>query len=73
MAVALRPLSDAFGVSVSIVDVDEDAALLRLYDEKVPVLIGKTEQGASVELCHYFLDEVAVKAFLAGEPLGQRL
>lgn len=73
MAVALLPLLEAFGVPVSVVDVDTDTDLLHLYDEKVPVLIGTTEQGASIELCHYFLDEVAVRAFLAGEPAGQQL
>lgn len=59
-----------------VLDVDEDPALLRLYDELVPVLFAhkSTEQdvagmgsagasAAGTQLCHYFLDVDKVKAF----------
>ena len=62
---ALQAMSEAVGLPVEVVDVDADDALLRAYDELVPVLIGVGPDGAHRELCHYFLDQHAVTAFLA--------
>ncbi|MDR1349621.1 MAG: glutaredoxin family protein [Zoogloeaceae bacterium] len=61
MEAALRPLLAECGVALEVLDADADPALAR-YDELVPVLLlGK------MELCHYFLDEAAVRAALAGQ------
>ena len=50
----------AFGVEV--VDVDADPRLVARYDELVPVLVGADPDGP--ELCHYFLDEAALRRHL---------
>ena len=63
---ALQAMPQAAGLQVEVIDVDADDDLLRAYDELVPVLIGVGPDGASRELCHYFLDQHAVSAFLAG-------
>lgn len=49
--------------SVDVIDVDADAELLHLYDELVPVLIGQKPGHPAQEICHYFLDQNALKAF----------
>jgi hypothetical protein len=48
--------------TVEVIDVDADAALVARFDELVPVLYADLDQP---ELCHYFLDENAVKTALA--------
>lgn len=48
--------------TVEVVDVDADEALVARFDELVPVLYAALDQP---ELCHYFLDETAVKTALA--------
>lgn len=63
---ALQAMPQAVGVQVQVIDVDDDQDLLRTYDELVPVLVGVGTDGASRELCHYFLDRHAVTAFLSG-------
>lgn len=50
---------------LDVVDVDADQALVSLYDELVPVLVGLDAAGAPRQLCHYFLDEAAVRGFIA--------
>lgn len=61
MEVALRPLLDEFGATLTVIDVDADPVLEARYDELVPVLIhGETE------LCHYFLDEAKIREYLTG-------
>lgn len=63
MLAALRALqTDAQRFVVDVVDVDADPALVARFDELVPVLFGDLAQP---ELCHYFLDEAAVRAYLA--------
>ena len=37
-------------------DIDRDTDLIRLYDDKVPVL-----QYHGKEVCHYFIDEKAIR------------
>ena len=44
---------------LQMLDVDSDPALLRRYDEWVPVLC-----YAEREICHYYLDERALRAVL---------
>lgn len=46
--------------SVDVVDVDADPSLVARYDELVPVLV----DAAGSELCHYFLDEAALRRHL---------
>jgi hypothetical protein len=64
MLVALNALMGDVRFDVNVVDVDADEALVALYDEKVPVLVG-VQNGVpvEVELCHYFLDEQRVTEF----------
>ena len=64
MLAALHALPGEHRFVVEVVDVDADPALVELYDELVPVLVGKRE-GAMEQLCHYFLDEARVRAYLA--------
>ena len=45
---------------VAIIDVDADPALVARFDELVPVLFG---DPARPELCHYFLDAPAARAW----------
>ena len=60
---ALAPAGQAFEVDV--IDVDADPALLERFDELVPVLYGRLDEP---ELCHYFLDEAAVRRYLGQRP-----
>lgn len=59
MIAALRSLQGRFVFEIKVVDVDADAELEARYGELVPVL-----QADGRELCHYFLDEPVVTAFL---------
>jgi len=62
---ALRKLvGDEISVNVIDIDLDLDAELVQRYDELVPVLIGSRVGQPDQQLCHYFLDENAVKGFL---------
>ena len=49
--------------TVDVVDVDADPSLVARFDELVPVLFAMLDQP---ELCHYFLNEDAVKRVLLG-------
>ena len=52
----LRLRQAEWGFSLETIDIQDQPALESLYGTKVPVLIrGKDE------ICHYFLDEVALK------------
>jgi hypothetical protein len=63
MLAALRSLQGpGQRFEVDVVDVDADPALVARFDELVPVLFGDLEQP---ELCHYFLDEAAVRTYVA--------
>ena len=50
--------------TVQVLDVDADEALIALYDELVPVLTAKKNAEQEVQICHYFLDETKLKAYL---------
>ena len=54
---ALRPLQQEIGFAVKVVDVDAFPELEAVWNEKVPVVL-----AGEIELCHYFLDEAAVRA-----------
>ena len=60
MEVALEPLREEFGFALETVDVDSDPQLEARLGELVPVLM-----AGDRELCHYFLDHDAVRAYLA--------
>ena len=57
----LQPPGKPFTVDVIDIDESPDAALLARFDELVPVLFADLAQP---ELCHYFLDEEAVRRCL---------
>ena len=59
---SLAPAGQAFEVDV--IDVDADPALVERFDELVPVLFGRLDEP---QLCHYFLDEAAVRRYLDRE------
>lgn len=61
---ALRALIGE-GYRVDIIDVDADPALVERYDELVPVLVGCRPGQGNEQICNYFLDENAVRDFLA--------
>lgn len=60
----LQPIADELGWRVRVLDVDADPELEARWDELVPVVLG----GGAV-LCHYHLDEAAVRAYCARFPL----
>ncbi|CAG9171856.1 hypothetical protein LMG23992_02052 [Cupriavidus laharis] len=66
MRVALEPLRREFPFVVQEVDVDADPDLEARFGERVPVLVGMGPEGPH-ELCHYFLDAVAVRMWLAAQ------
>ncbi len=64
MRQALRPLQVELGFELVYFDVDEYPEMEARFDELVPVLT--TGQGEmEAELCHYHLDEAAVRAHFA--------
>jgi thioredoxin reductase (NADPH) len=60
MQAALADLAAEFEFVLDVVDVDEAEALETRYGERVPVLA-----HGEIELCHYFLDRIAVSQYLA--------
>ncbi|MFZ6644369.1 glutaredoxin family protein [Undibacterium sp. TJN25] len=65
MLEALQSYTADHVFTVKLVDVDADDELVALYDELVPVLIGKKEGGTEQQICHYFLDHAKLKEFLS--------
>ncbi|HBF51382.1 MAG TPA: thioredoxin family protein [Massilia sp.] len=62
MLAALRALEQpGQSFEIEVIDVDADPALEARFNELVPVLYGDL---AEPELCHYFLDEAAVRAYI---------
>ncbi|MES2025183.1 MAG: glutaredoxin family protein [Pseudomonadota bacterium] len=66
MLTALQGLMISDEFAITVLDVDADEALVAQYDELVPVLLASKDGAAAQRLCHYFLDEAAVRAFIAG-------
>ncbi len=60
----LEPLAAELGLAVRVVDVDADPELEARWDEMVPVLL-----AGDTYLCHYHLDEPAVRAHFGRFPL----
>lgn len=67
MEAAVAPLAREFGARVETLDVDHDAQLADRWDEQIPVLL---VNGAYV--CHYHLDEAALRAILMAFPVESR-
>ncbi|WP_454736354.1 glutaredoxin family protein [Cupriavidus necator] len=68
MKVALELLRRDFSFTLHEVDVDADPGLEDRFGELVPVLMPGTPaelEGNPAQLCHYFLDEAAVRVWLA--------
>lgn len=64
MLATLRALRVVEPMSITVIDVDADEALVAKYDELVPVLLASKDEQAAQQLCHYFLDEAAVRTFI---------
>lgn len=62
---AIQALGSEYQFTVEVIDVDADPLLVEQYDELVPVLTGIKNGTVAQKLCHYFLDETAVRAFMA--------
>lgn len=65
MLTALQALRGEHDFEVVVLDVDADPALEAKYDELVPVL-----EAEGRELCHYFLDEAAVRTYLSANAVA---
>jgi hypothetical protein len=73
MRIALEEFLGDISYQLTTLDIDQDPALIDLYDELVPVLFARkstlcdsSEPNSSVpgkKLCHYFLDTKKVKEF----------
>ena len=59
-----------FSFTLDVLDVDADFAAVQQFDELVPVLLGRQGTGPLQEICHYFMDEPRLQAFLSGAPAG---
>ena len=58
MLAHLATLRAALGFTVEPIDISHDAALTAAHGSRVPVL-----HIDGVEICHYFLDEAALKRY----------
>lgn len=55
----LLRLQASLNLSWNTLDIDANKELSQLYNHSVPVLTGSEQ-----EICHYFLDEVALRRYL---------
>lgn len=62
MISALQSLQQTVNFRLEIIDIDLEPGLVRLYNERVPVLFAADEAR---ELCHYHLDLPSVNRYLA--------
>lgn len=60
----LEPIATEYGWEIEVLDVDQDPVLEARWDEWVPVLL-----AGDNKLCHYHLDEAAVRAYCSRFPL----
>ena len=56
----LAPYQHQFGFQIRQIDIDTDPLLEARYGQFIPVLTGADD----VEICHYFLDDAALTAYL---------
>ena len=64
MIAALESFRGRFSLSmeIEVVDIDRHPALEEIWGDKVPVLLAGEQ-----EICHYFLDEVALQKYVAAK------
>lgn len=60
---SLRSMQKDHHFELEIIDIDRDSNLIKLYNERVPVLFAADEDR---ELCRYHLDLSSVSRYLAG-------
>ena len=60
LVAGLNPYQTRFGIRIKQIDIDTDPALEARYGQYIPVLTG----ADGVEICHYFLDDAALTAYL---------
>ncbi len=63
MVAALRPMQAALGFEFEVLNVDAEPGLKARYGARVPVLV----DAAGEEICHFWLDEDALRKRLALE------
>ena len=63
MLAAVTPLAAASGAVLTVVDVDADPELERIYGDRVPVLFAG-DPAAGHEVCHWRLDRARLEAAL---------
>lgn len=63
MLASLRALQTKIQFEFEMIDIDGDPELVRLYNERIPVLV--SEAGERDEICHYHLDVAALDAHFA--------
>jgi glutaredoxin len=56
---ALGPICEEMDADIEVVDIDVHPEFEQAHGERVPVVMGD-----GMELCHYFLDATAVRAYL---------
>ncbi|MHB0992150.1 MAG: glutaredoxin family protein [Burkholderiales bacterium] len=56
----LLPYQTQYGIRINAVDIDTDPELEERYGPYIPVLTGADD----TEICHYFLDDAALTAYL---------
>lgn len=67
LVAALQPIAAERGWQIEVIDVDEHPNLEERWGEWVPVLL-----HGEHEVCHYHLDEAAVRAYCTVFPLESR-
>ena len=67
LVAALQPTATENGWELEVIDVGQHPELEARWDELVPVLL-----HGEHELCHYHLDEAAVRAYCTVFPLESR-
>ena len=65
MQAALGACRERWAFDLRLVDIEGNSTLETEFGERVPVL-----KLGSKEICHYFLDEVALADVLADAPMG---
>ena len=61
MILALQNLQQQISFDFQVIDIDSDSDLVKLYGEKIPVLMCPIDNQ---EICHYFLDLAAFDDYL---------
>ncbi|HET9112411.1 MAG TPA: glutaredoxin family protein [Burkholderiales bacterium] len=57
----LAPYQSEYEIRINTIDIDTDPDLEARYGPYIPVLTGADD----AEICHYFLDDAALTAYLA--------